>query len=419
MGYDEGFDDIEIEFLTPLEKEEEKTKEAPRVITIDEEDRYSRLRLIPWWDQEKLRKARVMVVGAGALGNEILKNLALLGVGNIFIIDMDEIENSNLSRSVLYRAKDEGRSKAETAANAVKEINPDINVEFFNGNIVYDLGLGVFRFMDVIIGGLDNREARLSINQSCWKVTKPWVDGAIEVLTGVARVFIPPHSSCYECTMNEGDYRALGMRRSCALLTRSEMITGKIPTTPTISSIIAGIQVQEAVKIIHNRESIPPMAGKGFVFNGATMDSYTVEYPRREDCYSHETYEDIIPLDRSTRDTTLGELLDFVRSDFRALAVLEFEREIVYNLRCEECGGEEPVFKALGRVTEEEGRCPVCGRMRHPEITHSIYGNEPFLNKTLSEIGIPLMDIVAAREGADIRYYEFQGDRRHILGSFE
>jgi len=86
------------------------------VLVIDDDDRYSRLRLIPWWRQERLASARVLVVGAGALGNEVVKNLALLGVGTTFLIDLDEVEPSNLSRSVLFRARDGGRAKAEVAA---------------------------------------------------------------------------------------------------------------------------------------------------------------------------------------------------------------------------------------------------------------------------------------------------------------
>src|SRR5258707_3325621 len=81
-------------------------------LIIDESDRYGRLRLIPWWRQERLSAARVLVVGAGALGNEVLKNLALLGVGTVYVIDLDTIETSNLSRSVLFRAEDGGQSKA-------------------------------------------------------------------------------------------------------------------------------------------------------------------------------------------------------------------------------------------------------------------------------------------------------------------
>ena len=118
-------------------------------------------------------------VGAGALGNEIVKNLALLGVGNVLIADMDRIENSNLSRSILYRAEDNGRFKAEAAAEAARNIWPQINAHAFVGNVVYDLGIGVYRWADVVIGGLDNREARLAINRNCWRVNRPWIDGAI------------------------------------------------------------------------------------------------------------------------------------------------------------------------------------------------------------------------------------------------
>src|SRR3982751_4466047 len=183
------------------------------------EDRFHRFKLIGWWDQAKLSRAKVLVVGAGALGNEIVKNLALLGIGNIFIADKDRIENSNLSRSVLYREADAGEFKATIAARAAKEIYPQMNVGCFNGDIVHDLGLGVYRWADVVIGGLDNREARLAINRACWKVNRPWIDGAIEQIQGVARVFVPD-GPCYECTMSQRDWQLLQMRGSCNLLTR-------------------------------------------------------------------------------------------------------------------------------------------------------------------------------------------------------
>ena len=92
------------------------------------DDRYDRLRLIAWWDQEKLRRAKVLVVGAGALGNEVLKNLALLGIGRVWIVDFDAIEDTNLTRSVLFRSRDRGRNKAVAAADAVRDINPDTRV---------------------------------------------------------------------------------------------------------------------------------------------------------------------------------------------------------------------------------------------------------------------------------------------------
>src|SRR3954465_14116269 len=123
--------------------------DGPLKISLDDaaaerEDRFHRFKLISWWDQEKLKNAKIVVIGAGALGNEIIKNLALLGVGNVLIADMDRIENSNLSRSALYRASDNGQLKADVAARAAKDLYPDGNYQAFNGNVVYDLGMGAF-----------------------------------------------------------------------------------------------------------------------------------------------------------------------------------------------------------------------------------------------------------------------------------
>src|SRR6478672_1462126 len=102
---------------------------------LDDSDRYARLRLIGWWDQDRLRAAKVIVVGAGAIGNEVLKNLALLGIGHIWVIDFDRIENSNLARSVLFRAEDCGKSKASSAAEAMRSINPDVHITSIDGNV--------------------------------------------------------------------------------------------------------------------------------------------------------------------------------------------------------------------------------------------------------------------------------------------
>ncbi len=150
----------------------------------DQDGRFSRFGLIGWWDQERLAQSKVLVIGAGALGNEILKNLALLGVGNVFVADLDRIENSNLSRSVLFREEDCGRGKVEVAVQRMREIYRGTKATAWRGNVVYDLGLGVYRWADVVIGGLDNREARVAINQSAARAGRVWIDGAIERLEG-------------------------------------------------------------------------------------------------------------------------------------------------------------------------------------------------------------------------------------------
>lgn len=380
-----------------------------------EEDQYSRLRLIPWWDQDRLKNATIMVVGAGAIGNELIKNLTLLGIGRILIFDMDDIENTNLTRSVLYRRSDVGRYKAEVAAERAMEINPDVKAKAFVSNIIDDVGLGVFRRMNVVLGGLDNREARLAINQSCYKVDRPWIDGAIEALNGFARVFVPGHGACYECTMTETDWMLINKRKSCALLTHEQMNEGKIPTTPTSSSVIAGIQVQEMLKLLHADRNLPTLAGKGYVFNGLTHDSYVVEYQCKEDCMSHDTYENIIEKPWSVRSMTLRELLSQVRTDLGEKAVVDFDRDIATIAQCR-CGKHKDLFTPVHKLKGHMLVCPDCGETMQFETIHSIKGDEIFLNKTLFDIGIPLMHIVCGRVGMNMTYYEFTADEQEIFG---
>ena len=379
-----------------------------------EEDRYSRLRLIPWWDQERLKNATIMVVGAGAIGNELIKNLTLLGIGRILIYDMDGIENTNLTRSVLYRAKDVGRYKAEVAAERAMEINPDVKTKAFIANIIDDVGLGVFRRMDVVLGGLDNREARLSINQSCYKVNKPWIDGAIEALNGFARVFIPGQGACYECTMTETDWMLINKRKSCALLTHEQMAEGKIPTTPTSSSIIAGIQVQELLKLLHSDRGLPTLAGKGYVFNGLTHDSYVVEYQEKADCMSHDTYETILEKDWSVRTMTLADLLAAIRADLGEKAVVDLDRDIATVGSCS-CGAHKDLFTPVHKLKGEMLTCPECSKQMTFDSFHSINGSEDFLHKTLFEIGLPLLHIIGGRVGMNTTYYEFSGDEPEVF----
>ena len=386
-----------------------------------DDDRFHRFRLITWWDQEKLRNAKVLVVGAGALGNEIVKNLALLGIGNILIADLDRIENSNLSRSVLYRKQDNGKFKAEIAAAAAKEIYPDLNVHHFNGNVVYDLGMGVFNWADIVIGGLDNREARLSINRNCWKCNKPWVDGAIQQIDGTARVFVPeshalgrPDAACYECTMSQTDWKLLQLRRSCNLLSKSEMETGKTPTTPTISSIIAGVQCQEAVKILHGMETI---SGKGWVFSGLTTDSYLTEFQKKDDCVSHDTLEKIVPMPWSIHITTVGEALIEARRLLGPTAELELGRDVLEKMVCPACHAEESLFQSLGQVKSDKAGCPTCGAARREVITfYKIRGGESFLDKTLARIGVPPFDVLIARTVDRAIGLELSDDAGGVLG---
>ncbi len=378
-----------------------------------QEDRFSRLRLIGWWDQRKLENAHILVVGCGALGNELLKNLALLGAGRIVAVDLDTVEITNLSRSVLFRADDIGRAKADAAARSVRAILPGARVHALRADITRQVGLGVFRWADVILAGLDNREARLWINRSAWKMGRTWVDGAIEGINGVVRVFSPGGAACYECTLGEVDWAVLQKRMSCNLLSHQEQEQGKVPTTPTIASIIAGIEVQEAVKSLHG---LPTLAGRGYVFEGLNHTSYAVEYTSNEDCQSHYTLAEIRELPQTSAGLTLAALLEMARGELGREAVIEFSRDVIQRLSCPTCGAVEEIFAPVGSVTYAQGRCARDGSMRVVEVVHGYNGAGGFGSRRLSDLGLPLYDVFTARRGEREIGYLMAGDAPAALG---
>jgi molybdopterin/thiamine biosynthesis adenylyltransferase len=370
---------------------------------IDEHDRYSRLQLISWWDQKKLTDATVMVVGAGALGNEVLKNLALIGVGNITIIDFDLIEGSNLTRSVLFRAKDQGRPKADVAAEAVVDINPDVKVKSIHADVTQDIGLGLVRQTDVVIGCLDNREARLWLNRMCWKVNTPWIDGGIQEINGVAKVFVPHRGPCYECGMTENDYRLAQLRYSCPLLSRDEILAGRTPTAPTIASIIGGLQVQEALKLLHD---MPVAEGSALVFNGVANQFYQTKYPFREDCLSHELYEPIEPIELSNRAS--------IKEVFEVLGMsdeytLELDRDFLIQMVCDNCELTVSFNRPIATVRNAQAICDSCKNMMRTETTHRVDSNSTLASMPLKQLGIPDHDV--------IKIFSDQGTRYIQLGS--
>jgi len=368
---------------------------------------------MPWWKQRLLRQGKFLVVGAGTLGNEILKNLALLGAGKIVVVDCDRVERSNLSRSVLFRERDIGRPKARLAVKRLGELYPEIRARAIEGNIITDVGLGVFRWADIILSAVDNRAARVWINEACARFRKPWLDGGIEALEGVARFFFPAEGPCYECTMSESDWALLKQRKSCSLMTLADVKQGRVPTTPTSASVIAGIICQEAVKYLHGLDSL---LGKGFVFNGLTHDSYVVKYVRKPGCYGHDVASKVKRVRVPSSRLRIVDLLARARRDLGGGAMLELNNEMLWRCVCKACRRKQQIFVPLSKVNEQAIRCPVCGKEMTLETFHNISGREPFLSKTLRRIGVPPFDVIGARLGMKEISYEISADAPLILG---
>lgn len=374
---------------------------------VIKDSRFLRFEAIQWWDQKLLKNARILVVGAGALGNEIIKNLSLLGIGQLVIVDRDNIELSNLSRSVLFRDFNKGQPKAVCAANAAKDIYPDIHVVPIAGNVLADVGLGVFRWAQVIIGALDNREARVFVNKVSAQLGKPWIDGGIEVLNGIVRGFAPPATACYECTMSSVDWDMLNKSRSCSLLAKRALAHNGVATTPTTASIIGAIQAQETVKILHGMDSL---LGRGFFYDGAGHNSYYITYPIKTDCTLHEPAVAVESLPDISSESSVGDLWNRADKILGGVDAIDLCREIVSELTCPTCCRVEKVFEAADSISEEKLLCKKCRVECVPSFFHSISGKDEYLNMRIRDLGLPKWDIVWARFNDKCVGLEIAGD---------
>ena len=321
-------------------------------IVVNTDDRFDRQKLITWWDQSKLSAARVLVVGAGALGNEIVKNLALVGVGHITIVDMDTIERSNLARCIFFRESDVGMAKSEVLAREVRRLNSEIDTVFYTCP-VQELGDAFIADFTLVIAGLDNREARVWLGSAVRRIGKVWIDAAIEGLMGSVQTFTPD-GPCYACSMNDIDWKAVAHRRSCKLLGNEEIEAGHTPTNATTSSIIAGIQTQEAIKYLVEEPDLYALENKVWRMFGEQMTTYTSIIKIDEDCPFH--YDFLPNSGEAILPKTIAELWSATKSPDGS--TLSFYDDFILINPCATCGGDAKVgFKD---VMKKQGKCSKC-----------------------------------------------------------
>jgi len=218
--------------------------------------------------------------------------------------------------------------------------------------------------------------------------------------------------------MTENDYRLISLRYSCPLLKQEDIQQGKVPTAPTIASIIGGLQVQEALKLIHE---LPVDDGQAMVFNGAANNFYKTNFVRRPDCLSHETYESIIELPLSAKSTTVAELLAatqaYVADEFPEFIFdeskfqLQLDRDFLQTLSCRTCEIEKEIALPRCQVSASTGVCQKCEQPMMAETIFQIGGDSELKSRTLSELGVPEFDVVKVTDGAFEFYVQLSEDR--------
>lgn len=380
--------------------------ESGIVFSQQVEGRYDRHELITWWDQEKLSKARVIVAGAGALGNEVLKLLVLIGVGHITVIDFDVVSPSNLARMILFREADVGRPKVEVAIQRLHEINPDIELQGVQGDLRFDLGLGDYRNADIVFGCLDSVNARWALNRKCRQVGVHWIDGGISDHHGLVAHYSPNSGACYECNFTPATSERFNRRYSCPFGLANSQADEKVPTTAITTSVIASLQVQQALLWLHgqNEESLQP--GERLMIYLKPFRMIKDLLPENPNCLAHDPLpEKILKLDCGI-ENCIRDVIKAAAGLHADIEGLVLPYDLVTDFICSNCGNRQEVYRAKEKVYHEEARCPVCGGLREPQMITEITADHPLAGMTLQEIGIPPREILAFKTGGEPFYFE-------------
>lgn len=358
-----------------------------------------------------------MVVGCGALGNEVLKNLALMGAEHLTLVDFDRVEAGNLSRSILFTREDEGKYKVDAAAARLLQINPRMSVGTVRGDIAFDVGLGLVRKMDVVMGCVDNRWARYCINRLCLRAGIPWVDGGIGLLEGTVRVFAPGEN-CYACQMGPEGLKELKRRMPCSGIIRRNEEAGKAPTTSVIASVIGAVEVQEALKLLHpellSGGELTSLCGRMFCYEGEHLTTRVAGLKAwDEDCPVHERWEPVVKtavrLDMTAEqalavlkeETSSAKVKIFLTGDCFVDRVVRKDNDAAREVML-------PGRKVAESLAQDAdwGGIPFSGLYQHEY--REIDDDFPYKSLTLGQIGIPAQEVLLVGTDAGEIYMEME-----------
>jgi sulfur-carrier protein adenylyltransferase/sulfurtransferase len=260
--------------------------EPAESLSVDEVRRYSRHLIIPdvaMAGQKRLKNAKVLCVGAGGLGSPALMYLAAAGVGTLGIVEFDVVDESNLQRQIIHGQSDVGRSKAESARDSVREINPFVTVNLYEERLDSSNVMELFAQYDLILDGTDNFATRYLVNDACVLLHKPYVWGSIYRFDGQAAVFWADEGPCYRCLYPEPP--PPGMVPSCA----EGGVLG------VLCASIGSIQVNEAIKLITGIGE--PLVGSLMVYDALEMEYRKITVrkdPNCAVCGDHPTVTELI-----------------------------------------------------------------------------------------------------------------------------
>lgn len=258
-------------------------------LTQDEILRYSRHLIMPEVGvegQEKLKAAKVLLIGTGGLGSPAALYLAAAGIGTIGLIDFDVVDFSNLQRQIIHGTSSVGKPKVESGKERMLEINPNVKIVTYNERLSSENIMNILKDYQIVLDGTDNFQTRYLVNDACVFTGKPFVYGSIFRFDGQATVFYPGKGPCYRCLFAEPP--PPGMVPSCA----EGGVLGILP------GVIGVIQATEVVKLVLGKGE--PLIGRLMLYDALKMSFREVKFrrnPKCPVCGDHPTIKELIDYD--------------------------------------------------------------------------------------------------------------------------
>jgi molybdopterin/thiamine biosynthesis adenylyltransferase len=350
------------------------------------DSRFDRHRLIPGWDQGRLASSTVVVIGVGALGNEVARLLALAGVGRMLLCDPDRVAASNLSRCSLFRESDVGQFKVEAAARALVELFPTLSVQSRPHPLVHGVGLAELRDASLTLGCLDSRSARLQLAGRCALVRAPSVDGGTHPWGGEVRPYVDMGGPCYACSLTAAQRAVVDEPWSCLDIVPAASVGASAPISALVGSWMSVVAVRALLPL--------PLPGGTLEIDGSRGTTGIIPQVRDPDCPLHRPLANprVVPVGGDSPVADLHSALGPQEAPLAWMPVME-------GVVCRRCRFTEDRW-GLPAVSP----CPRCQTPLRPRTTLELDRVPGHLR--LKELGIPPREILAVRTPSGMKSVE-------------
>ncbi|OUL34973.1 hypothetical protein BV372_12765 [Nostoc sp. T09] len=350
--------------------------------------RYARHELMPGWNQQQLANAKVIIFGMGALGNEVARILAMSGIGSLLLCDPDWIEESNLSRTVLFRQSDIGNFKVEAAATALRELNPTLAVETRSLPLIHGVGLGEIRDVDLVISCLDSRSARLQLTGRCKLVQTPYIDGGTHSWGGEVRPYLDPDDPCYGCSLTPEERSIADVPWSCLDTRPEDSVGSAVPSSALVGTWMGIIAIRFLMNLTCPAGTLRIDSSRG--------TTVVIPQVRDSECPLHTSIDFVSKISVSSQET-----MQKLRSLLPKSAVPLVWEPVQKLVECSHCNFQE-ILWGLPSIN----LCPQCQQPLRPRTTIEL-DEVPDLVK-LADLGIPPREILTVKTMKGWQWFELE-----------